>query len=237
MKYFYNLKKIKSDEFILYHHLGLGDHIICAGLVNYLSSSYKKIYLPVKKNNFNNIDYLFRNNKNIELFTIIENEGSEVDKFAEEKNLSVLKIGFEKMKNPFDINFYIQIRLPYTISYDYFSLNNTEKDEAELKNYVLNFYNINNSKYALIHNETSFEKYELNIINENKAYVSKESDKFENIFLYKKLIEDAAEIHCVNSSFLHLVERINTKAKLFYHEKRVGPLSLTKEWNIIKYEN
>ena len=42
-----NLKQVKNDAFILYHHLGLGDHIICNGLTNYLSKTYKKIYMPV----------------------------------------------------------------------------------------------------------------------------------------------------------------------------------------------
>ena len=237
MKYYYKLKKINSDEFILYHHLGLGDHIICAGLANYLSQLYKTIYIPVKKANLANIQYLFKDSKNIELFQINESEELEVERFAMIKNLPILKLGFQNMKDPFDTSFYKQIKLPYSISYDYFYVNNSSKKENELKNYILDFYNITTPQYVLVHNETSFEKYKLNIPNRNIVYVSKDSDKFRNIFLYKKLIEDAAQVHCVNSSFLHFVERVDTQAKLFYHEKRIGPLSLSKEWNIIKYEN
>ena len=37
-----NLKNIGS-KFILHHHLGLGDNIVCNGLVNYLSIKYDKI--------------------------------------------------------------------------------------------------------------------------------------------------------------------------------------------------
>ena len=33
------LNEIKNNDFVLYHHLGLGDHIICNGLTN----SYQKI--------------------------------------------------------------------------------------------------------------------------------------------------------------------------------------------------
>ena len=38
--FIYSLNKIKQDEFILYHHLGLGDFIVCNGMVNYLSNKF-----------------------------------------------------------------------------------------------------------------------------------------------------------------------------------------------------
>ena len=41
--YIKNLKQSKNKEIILYHHLGLGDMIICNGLVNKLSTYFSKI--------------------------------------------------------------------------------------------------------------------------------------------------------------------------------------------------
>ena len=41
---FYNLSKISDSELVVYHHLGLGDHLICNGLVNYLSLDFKKYF-------------------------------------------------------------------------------------------------------------------------------------------------------------------------------------------------
>ena len=43
-------------------------------------------------------------------------------------------------------------------------------------------------------------------------------EKSDTIFDYKKLIENATEIHCIDSSFKHLVESLNTNATLFYHK-------------------
>ena len=40
--YIENYKRFKNQEIILYHHLGLGDMIICNGLVNKLSGNFKK---------------------------------------------------------------------------------------------------------------------------------------------------------------------------------------------------
>ena len=45
---YFKLSSKLSDEIVLYHHLGLGDHIICNGLVNYLSENYfNKINLVI----------------------------------------------------------------------------------------------------------------------------------------------------------------------------------------------
>ena len=58
MKYFninkrpkvkFDLNSLKSNEIILHHHLGMGDHITCNGLVNYLSEEFKTIHLQLKK--------------------------------------------------------------------------------------------------------------------------------------------------------------------------------------------
>ena len=71
--------------------------------------------------------------------------------------------------------------------------------------------------------------------NQNRIFVTKNTDKFKNIFLYNDLIKNAKEIHCVNSSFLHLVERVDTSAKLFFHNIRGGRVFLKNNWKIIKY--
>ena len=64
----YDINKIKTDKFLAYTHLGLGDHIVCNGLLNYFSESFDKIYLPVKSRDINNINYLYKDNQKIEVF-------------------------------------------------------------------------------------------------------------------------------------------------------------------------
>ena len=58
MKYFninkrpkvkFDLKSLKSNEIILHHYLGMGDHITCNGLVNYLSEEFKLFIYQLKK--------------------------------------------------------------------------------------------------------------------------------------------------------------------------------------------
>ena len=127
---YYNLKKIVDPELIIYHHLGLGDHLICNGLVNYLSLNFNKVFLPVKKRNFNNVSYLYKENNKIHLFKV-SNEEEDVLNYALKNNLKILKIGFEKRKKPFNSGFYKQLKLSYSISKDYFSFpRDKEKENA-----------------------------------------------------------------------------------------------------------
>ena len=243
-KYFYkNLKNLQNKKsIIIYHHLGLGDHIICAGLVNFISKDFSYIYLPVFERNFENVKYLFSDNKKIILFKVSNtNEKNEILSFAKNENLKILKVGFEYVKKQsFNLAFYNQLKLDYKISFDYFKLPEDTKRENELMQHLSKFYNVDISKsFKLIHATSSRATHPLRRQKaNNEIFVEKDSDLFKNIFLYKKLILKASEIHCMNSSFIHIVERVPTNAKLFYHEVRErSSLSLTKNWNVVDYEN
>ena len=61
-------EKINANQIIIHHHLGLGDTIVCFGLVNKLSEMYDKIYLPIKDRYADMIKYLYKENKKIEFF-------------------------------------------------------------------------------------------------------------------------------------------------------------------------
>lgn len=241
IKYTYSLEKIYSDKFILWHHLGLGDHIICNGLLNRISQNYEKIYLPAKPNNFESIKYMFRDNKKIEVFfTGSKNEKDDIIKFAKESNYKILKVGFNKIKPPFNKSFYDQLDLPYSISFDFFRIPNETNQFEELEKHLKNFYEVKDS-FNLIHSEGSLGKVNLKMKDsKNNIFVEKESDKFKNIFLYINLIKKAKEIHCIDSSFIHLVERIETNAKLYFHELKTNTqdsanILLSKNWIKIKY--
>ena len=93
----YNLNRIKGDQFLAYTHLGLGDHIVCNGLINHFSESFQKIYLPVKSRDLNNLNYLYRDNHKIKIFRIEhDTEVEDITNFSKEKNLPILKVGFKK---------------------------------------------------------------------------------------------------------------------------------------------
>ena len=231
-----------GDEFVLHHHLGLGDTIICNGLVNFLSTKYSKIYLPVKENLFSTVQFLYSENKKLSLFKISnESREEDIDEFASSKNLKILRVGYQNVKDqPFNLAFYKQLGLPYRYSKKYFNIPSDINKEILLKEHLINFYNVNPKSYSIIHNEYQFPggKFDLKYTDkENAIYVSKESDLFMNLFLYKGLIESAQTIHCINSSFLHLVERVNKRAKLYYHNLRKNNLHLSNKWTYVEYDD
>ena len=62
----------------VYHHLGLGDHIICNGMVRYFKEIYGKIKVFCKPHNYKNVEYMYRDDDNIEVLSI--GEDSDVNK-------------------------------------------------------------------------------------------------------------------------------------------------------------
>ncbi len=242
----YDIRKIKSSSFLAYTHLGLGDHIICNGLLNYLSKNYDSIYLPVKSRDIKNLEYLYKKNKKIKIFEIQDTkEVEDIRKFAKEKKIKILKVGFKKRKAPFNLSFYNQLSLPYDISIEYFQSPRDEEKEEKLFKHLKKYYKVED-EFQLVHNQSSFGKIELNLSNELPViYVNKETDIFKNLFLYRKVIEHSSEIHCLDSSFLHLVERTKTNGSLFFHKIRKGEkgkqksakVHLIKNWKEINYIN
>lgn len=236
----YKLDHLTEKKIIVHHHLGLGDHIICNGLINKLSESLETIYLPVKSHYYEMIKFLYLDNKKIKFFQVTNNNSEDdVSIYAEKNNLRILRIGFEKVKkNPFNTWFYEQLDYPYDYSFDYFKLPDQESKGKKLEAHLCDYYSANKDNYILVHNQSHENIYDLkNIINKDIIYISKDSDLFDNMFYYKTLIANAKEIHCINSSFLHLVERVKTDSQLYYHNVRSSNFKLSDKWNVVNYDN
>lgn len=241
----HKIEEINTDEFIIYHHLGLGDHIICNGFVNYLSNQNKKIHLAVNKLFFKQIEHLYSENHNVQIFPVELDSVNDADKIINNysliNDLPILKVGFEieqKSKLPFYKAFYSQLDLKYNLSYKYFHCPSDNNRESNLKNHLFDEFNIKSEKFMLIHSESSVRSYDLKIRNKFQSIDLKiEHDIYNNIFLYKKIIQEANEIHCINSSFAHLIDRIDTSGKLIYHDIRGTKIKFKKRWKVMNYAN
>ena len=229
----YKINKLSTKTIVLHHHQGLGDVIICNGLVNYLSEQFEKIILPINENYYEQIYYLYIENPKVEIIEI-KNESEIYKKF---QNNQILRVGFEKNFGKFNTSFYKQLNVPYSISFDFFHIPRDAKKETDLMNHLMKHHKVK-AKYRLVHKSSSYGQVELSLDDSLPCiFIEKDTDIFNNIFLYTKLIENAEEIHCIDSSILHLVERIPTKSNLFFHPiKKQGQatekLELYKDWNI-----
>jgi hypothetical protein len=158
--------------------------------------------------------------------------------YKTDNTIQILRVGYEKNYGKFNESFYTQLGLPYNHSFKYFYMPiNTEK-EKNLKHHLFDFYGVDKD-FILVHNSSSYGSVDLNLKNDLPAiFVEKKSDIFQNMFFYRALILEAKEIHCIDSSFLHLVERVETNAKLYFHKLKQEnqtseKLELYKNWDVI----
>ena len=157
--------------------------------------------------------------------------------------IDILRIGFENLKTPIQESFYSQIGLPYSHSIKYFNYQYDNIRNELLESYLIKKYKAKN-EYKVAHIEGSqgtFKVENLNNINSrNLLLIEKKTDKYKNIFNYIKILNNAKEIHCINSSIFCLAERIPTNGKLFFHNLKKEPdvknvTSFYKDWNFVDY--
>ena len=65
----------------------------------------------------------------------------------------------------------------------------------------------------------------------------KKNQIFIKIFFIHSTDSKAKEIHCVDSSFIHLVEHVETNSTLYYHTNRNSNINLEKDWIKVEYKS
>ena len=112
----YSIDQVSSDEITLLHHLGLGDAIICNGIVNYLTKKSVKVDLPVLKNNYDQLSFLYSENNLVNLIPVEDKNGI----YKTDNTKQILRIGYEKNYGMFNKSFYTQLGLFYRLLFQIF---------------------------------------------------------------------------------------------------------------------
>ena len=94
----------------IYHHLGLGDHIICNGLVRSLIKDEEMYVLFVKPHNRSTVEFMYRDLKNL---SFIEGDDEFVNNFLKNNKIKredIIVAGFYNHPNAkeFDETFYLK---------------------------------------------------------------------------------------------------------------------------------
>ena len=205
------LLKNKGGVYV-YTHLGLGDHIICNGIVRYVAEQCKSVYVFCKKHTFNNVEYMYRDNCNIHVVPV--GEDAEVVKFINKFNLhdKTIRIGFEYLtiypSERFDFSFYKALNLPFEYRFEKFFFTRDIKKEQKIAAEL----NPTQEDYIFIHGDLDRSK----IRNDLKIIENPEQYK---IFDLLTLLENAKEIHLMESSLKCLINSFKMlKPKLYYHQ-------------------
>jgi len=206
---------------IIHHHLGLGDHIICNGLVRYLikNNPDTKFTLVCKQKNIDNVCRMFND---CDIQYILDN-GTETT-----GNLG-WSFGGDRSVN-FDEAFYKQANVDFLHRWQSFYISRDYNKE----NTVCEYLNLP-AKFALVHDTASAGRVNIDLKTKLPVVGMSRTPVESTMFDWMGVIERATEIHCINSSFVHLVDSMLPKAKLFYYDDRSHlPFSKKLNWNITK---
>jgi len=257
-------------KIFIHQHLGLGDMILCNGLIRHLlslTSKNDRIFLFCKNIHYQSIKFMYRDEKKINLVSINnnKNEINEVNKILnkEKKSYELIKIGHEfylptsnlnlDKKNmwPCDIIFYKQLNVPFRYRFNKCYWKRDLKREKQVFKELVG----DNKSYVFLHDDPMrnliIDQKEVN----HKYKIIRNDYKY-SIFDYGLILENAKELHLMESSFRQLVETLNTnKPKLYLYKGRGADHSInlynkninkwigtSKEWivindNIVKKNN
>jgi len=217
------------SKFYIYHHLGLGDHFICNGLVRELIKDKSEPCLFVKHHNFDTVAQMYEDT-NLKLVGV--SDDSEIlERCA--KGVSGIQVGFGNLNqfDAFDKQFYRLAGVPFEKRWESFKVNRCEKKEQSLI-YQLNLP----EKFALLHEDES-RGYAIDRNKVNLPIVKVSQISGFTMIDWLGVADLAEEIHVIDSSFMFLLDSVETKVPLYIHRySRSNPdwllPTLTKNWII-----
>ncbi len=233
------------SSLLIYHHLGLGDHIMCHGIVREYSKKYEKVSLLCLPHNLVSVAFMYRDLKNL---TVIKGDEEFIKNYLSQKSSrfdEVKVIGFQNLDRNSGVSlekqFYQMAGIPLAKKWDsFFVERDMEKEKLTFEQARLP------DEYAFLHEDTE-RNYRIDRKKiDGKFRVFAPSEKLtENVFDYCTIIEKAKEIHVIDSSFMFLIDCLkyeNLEQKLFVHryarENEAWKLPiLKKNWHIITLGN
>ncbi len=231
----------------IHQHSRLGDMILCNALIRILSKKFNNYRLNIfcRSKHIKLVKFMYRDNKKIRLIPLMEDpelknekllnkyEGKFIENYLRLKNIKekdTITIGFEnyhKTKNlnpdkkrpwPCDIVFYKQFNIPFKKRFTETYWKRNKKNEKKLYNKLIQ----KNEKYIFVHDDPNRNIYiNKKFFNKNIKKIIRNNIK-ENIFNYSYLLENATEIHIMESSIRQIIEVLKIKTKKLYLYKGRG---------------
>ncbi len=224
-----------DNQVYIYHHLGLGDHFHCNGVVRSLiNEKYRdtKVKLFAKEKYSEMVKFMYRDLSNLEIISITNDEKKEKNEINSivKNNDIVEKIGFDyflRNKNKgktIDMLFYEQYNIDYSKR---FELTYWKRDPNKEKKLYKDI--VENENYIFVHDDPNRGF----VIPDNafsKQFQIIRNSNSNSIFDYGEIIEKSKEIHVMESSARCMLEYLNTeKCKHFLYDFVGGP------WKSIPY--
>lgn len=189
----------------IFHHLGLGDHFICNGLVRHFCSQNSRVYLLCYKSNSKSVAFMYRDVSNLEVVPVSSDKKALLTAKKRGEDAIILGTVHNKEYPAYmhwaDV-FYHQAGLDSEIRYTGFHVQRDFECENKLKARLCG----KNENYIFVHDDKK-RGYEIDgKYLRNRDVVRPQHGLTKNIFDYLKIIEGAKEVHCIDSSFLCLID-------------------------------
>lgn len=211
-----------NNSIWIFTHLGLGDMIACNGIIRSYAEQYDKVYVFCKPKNVNNALYMYRDNNKI---NIVPMEDTQVYQFMNiSPQNSYLIVGHSKLHETlrndpngrFDQIFYDMAKVPFENKWGMFFL---ERDLEAEKNVFYNELQLKDGEEFIFVHDDSERQIPNNRLPKNLKII-RPNRKDISIFHFLYTIEKAKEVHCIDSSFLNLIDCIQLRNddNLFFHK-------------------
>jgi hypothetical protein len=229
----------REDIVVLEPHFGLGDNLVCLGLMRALSRRNPQIryYYACLPRCYHSLAWMFQNLDNVFLFPI--DGGREVRQFTSFLRARYAPIGIDGVDiKRFDESFYEQHKVPFEARWS-----DCDVPPGPKSDWLYEKLNPHHEPYILVCNdESGLVSYDLKIANLEGKKVITVAPETNNIFDWTKLVLMADEIHTIDTSFVHFVESLlhnRTRQPLFYHLARNSPTEFTRRlpWQVIRYRD
>jgi len=225
----------------------LGDAFMLSGMVHYYGDRCNELHVPVMDGYYETLSTLYQDYPNIRI--ISDNSYNHDDEaYIKKHNLGrIMRIEYLRwpIRNygvvpMWDLQLYSNFELSFGLRYSNFRLPKHIAGSDELYDQLSG-----SEPYILVHRCTADHRQglpinvpafrELNGLPPIKIIEIREG-MTNNMMHYVKLIQNAQEIHVVPSSFHCLVDSIDTKARLFFHDIREKTaMSANSQWNNFKW--
>ena len=265
------INSVMYSDLVFHHHTGLGDHFICNAIVHEYAKQAERLHIPTHHRYVETLECLYSDFPNIIVHGFNDDWATlerEMFPWAQRMGYPVVRLGFEKLyyremarKNTprgpgeaypekfapnFERQFYEQAGLLFRDRYEKFVLPKNIPDVDRVYDELTE----GAKDYIIVHKNSSFRsEYPIDIISwRNEELTDKiieiRKGPTNNVLAYMKLIENAKEIHCINSGFFHLVDSVCTEisANLFYHDIRYNTMQQINckatgfnRWNVLRY--
>jgi hypothetical protein len=233
----------RKPNVIILAHQGLGDHLVCNGLYREIAQKHRITLLPVKYVNFWTVRQMLKDQKNIRIFPIPNKQEYILKRIMEVLfrilSYRVIKLGgldpsFPDKNIRYDENFYNQAKVDFDKRWDSFHFHRKVNSEMELYQSL----ECDKGKYIFLHDDNKRDfVIKRDLIESSYRIITPLTGKKKvNFFDYALVLQNAVEIHCIESSFCAFVESLQLSQPKFAH-RYARPEAMQNFWQEFTYHS